>query len=113
MTNRRKIPNRVAPGELKMPVLDDLRNQSAPSANQPNLRVLDGKGLGLGSRSLPAFENPSQTHPYDPDPASLDMEQFEAEDKLGCARGVLWALIFEAALVVGAVLVWKFHFFSH
>jgi hypothetical protein len=110
MTIRAHIPNRLAPGELKMPLLDDV---SVELDDQANLRVLDGKAFGVGSPSLPACENPSQTHPYEAYPASLDMEQFEAEDKFGCARGIVWALIFEAALIVGAVLVWKFHFFSH
>ena len=77
-----------------MPVLDEVTNHSAQSANQTNLRLL--------------VENP-----YEADLALVDREQLEAEDKLGCARGVLWSLIFEAALVAAAVLLWKCHFFSH
>ena len=77
-----------------MPVLDEVINHSTPSANQTNLRLF--------------VENP-----YEADLALIDREQLEAEDKLGCARGVLWSLIFEAALVAIAVLLWKCHFFSH
>jgi len=77
-----------------MPVLDEVRNHSAESANQANLRLL-------------------VVNPYDADLALVDRDQLEVEDKLGCARGVLWSLIFEAALVAIAVLLWKCHFFSH
>jgi hypothetical protein len=34
-------------------------------------------------------------------------EELQSEDRLGCARGVLWSLVFEAALVVAAVVYWK------
>jgi hypothetical protein len=71
-----------------MPVLDEVMNHSAESANQANLRLL--------------------RNPYE-----ADLDQLEVEDKLGCARGVLWSLIFEAAMAAAAVLVWKCHFFSH
>jgi hypothetical protein len=38
------------------------------------------------------------------------LEEFRSEHGLGCARGVLWALIFEAALVIAAAAIyWKFH----
>jgi hypothetical protein len=79
---------------IQMPVLDEVINHATPSANQTNLRLF--------------VENR-----YDADLALVDREQLEAEDKLGCARGVLWSLIFEAALVAAAVLVWKCLFFSH
>jgi hypothetical protein len=31
---------------------------------------------------------------------------------LGCARGVLWALLFEAGLVIAALACWKLHLFA-
>jgi hypothetical protein len=100
-----------------MPVLEDAKNQSAESANQPNFRVIGSKRSSarnaLGTLSPAPFISPSQAHPYEEDLRSLDTEQWEAEDSLGCARGVVWSLIFEAALAVVAVLYWKFHFFSH
>jgi hypothetical protein len=100
-----------------MPVLDDIQNHPAESANQANFRVIDGKPLGasdgVGSPSLAAFAKPSRAHPCEADLCFLDLEQFEAEDRLGCVRGVLWSLVFEAALATLAVLYWKFHFFSH
>jgi hypothetical protein len=34
-------------------------------------------------------------------------EQLYYEDKLGCARGVVFALIFQAGLVAVAALCWK------
>jgi len=36
-----------------------------------------------------------------------DSEELHAEDRLGCVRGVLWSLVFEAALVIAAVIYWK------
>ncbi len=86
-----------------MPVLDEVMNHAAESANQANLRLPGSK----------RFAATPVLNPYEADLASLDREQLEAEDKLGCARGVLWSLIFEAALVAAAVLLWKCHFFSH
>jgi hypothetical protein len=36
-----------------------------------------------------------------------DPEQIYYEDKLGCARGIVFAFAFQAALVVAAVLCWR------
>jgi hypothetical protein len=44
---------------------------------------------------------------------STDWESLESEDKLGCARGILWAILFEAAIVVAAVAIWKLHLLAH
>jgi hypothetical protein len=41
---------------------------------------------------------------------SADPEQPYPEDRLGCARGVLWALVFEAGLVIAALVYWKLRF---
>jgi hypothetical protein len=81
-----------------MPVLDEVMTHSAESANQANLRLLGSK----------RFAATAVLNPYE-----VDLDQLEVEDKLGCARGVLWSLIFEAAMAAGAVLLWKCHFFSH
>jgi hypothetical protein len=35
-----------------------------------------------------------------------DLEEFQSEDSLGCARGVLWSLIFEGALMAAAAIYW-------
>jgi hypothetical protein len=100
-----------------MPVLKDAKNQSAESANQANFRAIGSKRSSarnaMGTLSPTLFISPSQAQAYEEDLCWLDKEQWEAEDKLGCARGVVWALIFEAALAAVAVLYWKFHFFSH
>jgi hypothetical protein len=42
----------------------------------------------------------------------VEAEQLYREDKLGCARGVVWALIFEAGLVVAALIYWKLRLFA-
>ena len=41
------------------------------------------------------------------DVCSDDPEQLYYEDKLGCARGVLFAFAFQAALVVVVAVCWK------
>jgi len=46
------------------------------------------------------------------DGCSVDVKQLYREDKLGCARGVVWALIFEAGLVVAALIYWKLRLFT-
>jgi hypothetical protein len=38
---------------------------------------------------------------------SVDPELLHNEDKLGCARGVLWALVFEGALLGAIAIFWK------
>jgi hypothetical protein len=49
---------------------------------------------------------------YVVDGCSVDAEQLYREDKLGCARGVVWALIFEAGLVIAALIYWKLRLFA-
>jgi hypothetical protein len=46
------------------------------------------------------------------DSCSADAKQLYREDKLGCARGVVWALIFEAGLVIAALIYWKLRLFA-
>ena len=41
------------------------------------------------------------------DVCSDDPEQIYYEDKLGCARGIVFAFAFQAALVAVVVLCWK------
>jgi hypothetical protein len=36
-----------------------------------------------------------------------DPEQIYYEDKLGCARGIVFAFVFQAGLVAAAVLCWR------
>jgi hypothetical protein len=55
---------------------------------------------------------PSKTDFYVIDGCSVDAKQLYREDKLGCARGVIWALIFEAGMVVAALLYWKLRLFA-
>jgi hypothetical protein len=55
---------------------------------------------------------PSKSSLYVIDGSIVDAEQLYREDKLGCARGVVWALIFEAGLVVAALIYWKLRLFA-
>ena len=41
---------------------------------------------------------------------SVDPDLLYNEDKLGCARGVVWALVFEAAVIVAIAIFWKLSF---
>ncbi len=41
---------------------------------------------------------------------SVDPELLYNEDKLGCARGVVWALVFEAAVIAAIAFCWKLRF---
>ena len=41
---------------------------------------------------------------------SVDPELIYNEDKLGCARGVVWAFVFEAALIIAIAIFWKLRF---
>jgi hypothetical protein len=62
------------------------------------------QGAGVAKRSGTTF--------HVIDGCAVDAKQLYREDKLGCARGVVWALLFEAALVVAAVIYWKLHLFA-
>ncbi len=55
----------------------------------------------------------ARTSPHAVNVCSIDWDQFSSEDKLGCARGVVWAIVFEAALVIAAAAYWKFRHFPH
>jgi hypothetical protein len=37
---------------------------------------------------------------------SVDPEQIYCEDKLGCARGVLWAVVFQVGMLIAIAVVW-------
>jgi hypothetical protein len=36
----------------------------------------------------------------------VDSEQIYSEDKLGCARGVLWAVVFQVGTLIAIAVVW-------
>jgi hypothetical protein len=66
----------------------------------------------LDSSQRAGAARPSKRTLHVVDGCSVDAEQLYREDKLGCARGVVWALVFEAGLVVAAVIYWKLHLFA-
>lgn len=55
---------------------------------------------------------PSKNALYVVEGSVVDAKQLYREDKLGCARGVVWALIFEAGLVAAALIYWKLRLFA-
>jgi hypothetical protein len=66
--------------------------------------------LHKGIRSLPVLVEPSQSFPQVSNVQSVDLELLNSENKLGCARGVIWAFVFEAALIIAIVIFWKLRF---
>jgi|HubBroStandDraft_2_1064218.scaffolds.fasta_scaffold158316_2 hypothetical protein len=67
--------------------------------------------LPMGIRSLPVFVERSQSFVQVGNVRSVDREQLYGENKLGCARGVIWAFFFEAALIIAIAIFWKLRFF--
>jgi hypothetical protein len=37
---------------------------------------------------------------------SVDLEQIYCEDKLGCARGVVWAVVLQVGIFIAIAFVW-------
>jgi hypothetical protein len=72
-------------------------NISTEQTARPALRIVVGNKSIVSMRVV--------------DASSADPEQLYDEDSLGCARGVVWAVIFQAALVIAVALGWKLHFF--
>jgi hypothetical protein len=66
----------------------------------------------LESSQRAGTANRSKSNLYVIDGCSVDAEQPDRKDKLGCARGVVWALVFEAGLVVAALIYWKLRLFA-
>jgi hypothetical protein len=63
--------------------------------------------LHLAILSLPVYVEQSQTVPQVGNVRSVDAELLQNENKLGCARGVVWAFVFEAALIIAIAIFWK------
>jgi hypothetical protein len=66
--------------------------------------------LHQGIRVLPVLVEQSQDSPQFSNVRSVDPELLYSENKLGCARGVIWAFIFEAALIIATAIFWKLRF---
>jgi hypothetical protein len=86
-------------------------NRSSPEACPEDHERLDATGgvAAVGIQAMPVMVRRSQTLPHVANVRSVDPEQLYSEDKLGCARGVVWALVFQAALVIVAVVCWELH----
>jgi len=63
--------------------------------------------LQEGIRAHPVFVEQSQSFPQVSNVRSVDPELLYSENKLGCARGVIWASVFEAALIIAVAIFWK------
>jgi hypothetical protein len=51
-----------------------------------------------------------ETFPQVANVRSVDPELLYNEDKLGCARGVIWAFVFEAVVIAAIAIFWKLRF---
>ena len=87
-----------------------MRTHVVTSQFEPELNEGDHKLLRLTDGALSGV---LQSHPglteapgHFPD----GWEELQSEDRFGCVRGVLWSLVFEAALGIAAVIYWKVHF---
>jgi len=70
--------------------------------------------MGQDEESIDQYEaEESPTCPSVATLCSVDWELLESKDRLGCARGVVWALVFEAALAIAAGVCWQLHLFPH
>ncbi len=75
-----------------------------------NSEKTSSDALHKGIRSLPTFLEQSRTVPHVGNIRSVDPELIYDEDKLGCARGVVWAFVFEAAVIIAIAMLWKLRF---
>jgi hypothetical protein len=75
-----------------------------------NSEKTSNHGLHKGIRSLPKFVEQSRTVLQVGNVRSVDSELIYNEDKVGCARGVVWAFVFEAALSIAIAICWKLRF---
>ena len=66
--------------------------------------------LHNGIRSLPVFVEQYQSFSQVSEVRSLDADVLCNENKLGCARGVIWAFVFEVALIIAIAIVWMLRF---
>jgi hypothetical protein len=66
--------------------------------------------LHLAILSLPLYVEQSQAVSEVGNVRSVDAELLRDENKLGCARGVVWAFVFEAALIIAIAIFWKLRF---
>ncbi len=71
-------------------------NMLEESSTRPALRIVVGNKSIVSMRVV--------------DASSADLERLYDEDTLGCARGVVWAVVFQAALVIAVAVGWKLHF---
>jgi hypothetical protein len=59
---------------------------------------------------LPTYVEQARTSPAVANVCSIDREQLNSEDKLGCARGVLWALVFQVEMLIAIAAYCTLHY---
>jgi hypothetical protein len=85
-----------------MPISNAVTNQFEAELHEGDHKLL---WLSEDSRcgALQSDAGPTDTGIDFPD----GWEELRSEDKLGFARGLLWSLLFEAALLIAAFIYWK------
>jgi hypothetical protein len=81
-----------------------------PLTDEVNSEKTSIDALHKGIRSLPVLLEQSRTASQVGNVRSIDPKLIDNEDKLGCARGVVWAFVFEAAIIIAIAIVWKLRF---
>jgi hypothetical protein len=70
-----------------------------------------GSHPGVQERFGPTDDvNIEKTFPQVANVRSVDPELLYNEDKLGCARGIIWAVVLQAALIAAIAMFWRLRF---
>jgi hypothetical protein len=70
-----------------------------------------GSHPGVQERFAPMDDvSNDKTFPQVANVRSVDPELLYNEDKLGCARGVIWAFVLQTALIFAIAIFWKLRF---
>jgi hypothetical protein len=75
-----------------------------------NREKTSNHGLQKGIRPLPVFLEQSRSVSEVGSVRSVDPTIIYDEDKLGCARGMVWGFIFEAGVIIAIAILWKLRF---
>jgi hypothetical protein len=84
--------------------------QRFPLTDDVNGEKTSNDGLQKGIRPLPVFLEQSRSVPEAANVRSVDPTVIYEEDKLGCARGMVWGFVFEVGVIIAIAILWKLRF---
>jgi hypothetical protein len=84
--------------------------ERVPLTDDANREKTSNDGLHTGIRSIPVLLEQSRTVSEAGNLHSLDPTVIYDEDKLGCARGMVWGFVFEAGVIIAIAILWKLRF---